>query len=867
MDKGRQLMGYRGVRSGLAVSVAICAVAIASPAMAQSKTFNVPAQSAITGIPELARQGDVQIMVSESAARGKVIKAVRGKMTVQQALQRALAGTGLRASSVDGRTFTLVPAVTADATAAVTEGEEGDRDQDIVVTGSRIKGAIPASPVQVLDSKYIEESGKSTTAEVLRTVTANFSGGQNETVVGTAGSSLNDGNVSRSSGANLRGLGSDSTLVLVNGHRLASTGFQASVDVSAIPISAIDRIEILTDGASSVYGSDAVAGVINLVIKPSFHGLEVRGERGRTADGGAGFDRFDATAGINWSSGNIVVGASHFEQDKLFASQRPYSSRALQPLTLIPGVNRDSIFANGRQSITPELRLLVTGLYTDRRSSADQAVGNTISSSGITLKQAFGTASLEWDVGGDWSVTAVGSIGDDRNKGTILLTNIVTGVRSPNLQDYHNTLRAGAVEASGSLFSIPAGNVKASIGSEYRREEFVSVSTSSTGARSQIEGNRSVASLYGELYVPLVSPSQEVSFVNSASITAGVRYEHYNSFGGSVNPKVGITYNPVPSLKLSGTWGRSFSAPALITTSQGTTVLIQNVPNPNVPSGSTVLLRNAGGNPDLTSATAVSRTLSAAWSPPKLPGAKLSVSYYAISYSGRTLIPVSGLANLFTNPAFAPVINLNPSADEINSILAAASTVTNSTGRPLTTSLIQAVLDNRYANLGSYKSSGIDLLASVPLEFGNVKVQISAQATHIFNLSYKITSTSPVAELEDHVFFPAKDRVRLGAVSNVGGFSASVFANYTGSYTDTVTQPQAPVSSYLTIDGRLSYRLGENSGVLRGLAVWVAGSNIFNRRPPSIRPTTNISTTPIGFDATNASAVGRLITFGASMAF
>ncbi|HMN55540.1 MAG TPA: STN domain-containing protein, partial [Sphingopyxis sp.] len=81
-------------------------MAVASPAMAQSKSFNVPAQSALTGIPELARQADVQILVAESAARGRSIKPVRGTMTVDQALRRALSGTGLRVSSSDGRTFT-----------------------------------------------------------------------------------------------------------------------------------------------------------------------------------------------------------------------------------------------------------------------------------------------------------------------------------------------------------------------------------------------------------------------------------------------------------------------------------------------------------------------------------------------------------------------------------------------------------------------------------------------------------------------------------------------------------------------------------------------------------------------------------------
>lgn len=82
-------MRYRDLRGALASSAAICAVALATPALAQTKTFDVPAQSAATGIPELATQADVQILVSEEAVRGKSIRAIKGAMTIDQAVRRA----------------------------------------------------------------------------------------------------------------------------------------------------------------------------------------------------------------------------------------------------------------------------------------------------------------------------------------------------------------------------------------------------------------------------------------------------------------------------------------------------------------------------------------------------------------------------------------------------------------------------------------------------------------------------------------------------------------------------------------------------------------------------------------------------------
>src|SRR3546814_14107796 len=95
-------MRYRDLRSALATSAAICAVAIATPAMAQTKTFDVPAQAAGTGSPQLATQADVQILVSADAVRGKTIRAIKGSRTGDQAVPRAAAGAGMWAVCREG---------------------------------------------------------------------------------------------------------------------------------------------------------------------------------------------------------------------------------------------------------------------------------------------------------------------------------------------------------------------------------------------------------------------------------------------------------------------------------------------------------------------------------------------------------------------------------------------------------------------------------------------------------------------------------------------------------------------------------------------------------------------------------------------
>lgn len=153
--------------------------------------------------------------------------------------------------------------------------EKEEKIQRVEVTGSSLKriNAETASPVQVIDSKQIENMGARTLMQVLDNLPAARPAQQDFRSMFTG----SDGG----SQANLRGLGAQGTLVLLNGRRLsfygAPAGFQTMfVNIDAIPAAAIERMEILTDGASAVYGSDAVAGVINVITKKNFQGLEAR---------------------------------------------------------------------------------------------------------------------------------------------------------------------------------------------------------------------------------------------------------------------------------------------------------------------------------------------------------------------------------------------------------------------------------------------------------------------------------------------------------------------------------------------------------------------------------------------------------------
>jgi len=174
-------------------------------------------------------------------------------------------------------TLAIAPAVQAQTSS----GPEAQPMQRVEITGSNIRRTDKEtpSPVQVLSAQDLKNSGYTSVSEVLRNVTAN---GQ-----GTLSQSFSGAFAGGASGISLRGLSVGATLVLIDGHRMApyalsDDGQRSFVDISQIPFEAIDRIEILKDGASSVYGSDAVAGVVNVILKKTVVGGSITGEAGQS---------------------------------------------------------------------------------------------------------------------------------------------------------------------------------------------------------------------------------------------------------------------------------------------------------------------------------------------------------------------------------------------------------------------------------------------------------------------------------------------------------------------------------------------------------------------------------------------------------
>jgi iron complex outermembrane receptor protein len=198
--------------------------------------------------------------------------------------------------------------------------------EELVVTGSRIARAdlTAVSPIVVVDSSTLEKLNITNAEEFLRQL-PQFAAG-----IGGNSNNGNDG----SSTIDLRNLGEERTLVLVNGKRFVPFDYQGYVDVAMIPARLIERVEIITGGASAVYGADAIAGVVNFIMKNEFEGMAFDASYGITEEGDA--DRYDMNATVGGAfdngRGHIVFNVGYIKQDSVAQNERPYGVTALDDL-------------------------------------------------------------------------------------------------------------------------------------------------------------------------------------------------------------------------------------------------------------------------------------------------------------------------------------------------------------------------------------------------------------------------------------------------------------------------------------------------------------------------------------------------------
>jgi iron complex outermembrane receptor protein len=198
--------------------------------------------------------------------------------------------------------------------------------QRVEITGSAVRriDAEGALAVQTITKQEIARIGATSTEALLQSIAALSLAGSTVNATGAGSSTYGNSNLS------LRGLESSRTLVLVNGRRLANfADGSTAVNVNTIPLAAIERIEVLKDGASSIYGSDAVAGVVNFILTKQLSGIEVSaGLSTPTASGGGKTQRASVTAGFTSGGFNAVLSGTFEKETALFGKDRAFSKSA-----------------------------------------------------------------------------------------------------------------------------------------------------------------------------------------------------------------------------------------------------------------------------------------------------------------------------------------------------------------------------------------------------------------------------------------------------------------------------------------------------------------------------------------------------------
>lgn len=836
----------------------------------------------------------------------------------------------------------------AGASAASTPpAPETQQLEEIVVTGSSIRGVPPTgSNLVSLSTEDIQVIGAPTTPDLLASVPQLNS-------FNTAPKASLDGFGSFAPG--LRNLPTSATLVLMNGHRLVGAAAnETNPDYPQIPGLAIERVEIVADGASAIYGSDAIAGVVNFVTRKRFSGAEASVRYGMADDYYSTYA--SGLVGQDWGRGSVLLAYQYTQNDNITGGDRDYRTQdfrsfggvdtrsincpspnvvipqtgaltyaapGLAPNTtnycdngavadLFPRSRLHSVFVTGQQELGDRLTLWGDVLYSDRSDEIHVAapaqqvtIRNTNPffiappGSGATQETVlfrpdnlYGTDHLEntdrTKVGNssagidvqlprEFKLSVYGTFGWATNDAFIPRINPVAlaiaaaGTSTATALDPFGQRTApavveaitsfstdvsirqrtslGAVKIDGPLADLPGGQLKVAAGAEYRRETFAQRGV--VGATPVPENlSRNIRSGFAEVFVPIVGAANATRAFHRLSLSLSGRYDEYSDFGSTTNPKVGLNWDPVESVTLRGTYGRSFRAPGVrqIGATVGsvfydapTAAVVARDPTRGAAQVNTIQL--IGGNRDLQPEEARTYSFGLDWLPSFLPDFGASVTFYDIEFTEAIGTPPTAL--VFSDPTFAANVYRNPTPAQLASLLALATPVNLPTPLPP----IGNVLDQRLGNFGVRDTNGLDFDISYRHATGFGAVFAGLAGNHILKFDTQLSPSAPVADSLRLGVPETTLRATLGA--QAGAVSVASFVNYRDGITNIFNTPtgtsEFKADPYTTVDLRITWTLPD-AGLAAGTDLALQVNDLFDAEPPFFPATDGIggAYNPIG---------------------
>lgn len=867
--------------------------------------FHINAKNLDDALVQLGTQAKMQIVFSSKSMDGyaKNIE-LNGHYTVSEALAKLLSGKNITFRE-RGNTIEIIrnppiksriqrPA-TQDSdpkstesetprTRAKRQSENSNRRKSekgsvrharltsVVITGTRIPGVRPVGvPIQTINTSQIEESGYTTTDQLMQSLPDVFRGG-------AAGATPDAGfqrganagfNFTGGSGVDLRGLGSGATLVLFNGHRVAPSGSGFFTDISSIPISAIDHIDVLTDGASAIYGSDAIAGVVNIIPKQQSSGLFTSGRYGIAQ----GFSQFNANTrfGKIWHGGGFSADANYSGSGALDVRDRSFTSNIKTPTSIFPMSHNIWLSAVGHESVSKNMMVHGDIEYSRARRQTISSIVLPAERSISTVPRWGGSVGLKYHFGTSWMVGVSYVEGEGVEKNLINTfsssgTQLLSGVREVSIFSQES------IEATGILFSLPGGGINLAVGSSYLKESFSHIAYG-TGYVLRNGASRNVTSGYAELRIPIVSHANSQFGIKKLTLGVAGRYDKYSDFGETANYKVGLSWYPVDRLQMRGAYSTSFRAPAvgreLVESESGTTgTLLYPILNPQRTANVPVLIL-LGAVPHLQPETATNLTLGLDYVPPLISSLMLSMNYYNIRYV-RQLASAPFEFNALSDAALASAVTHYQSSSPVEALVASSvkngATFQDATGGSFGADPLAAttyVYDLRTGNLSGTDTSGFDFSVDYTLTSSWGKLNSQLHATYIRDFITQLAPRAPILDEINTVGYPSDIKIIARTVWAKGNLLAAITGNYVGGYRDTTGTSSRRVSSFTTIDIFAGYHWAGSRSTNQETNISISVTNLCNRNPPFVA---NGALDFFGshYDAANASPIGRVIAFAVS---
>lgn len=911
------------------ISAAIClslaGVAIGSDAGAAiRKQTHIPAQPLEQALRDLSKDRDLHFIFVAEDVKDHRTPGVTGELTHIEALSELLKGTGLTYLEIDEQTISILPKTMAleekrgaDKAGSATRSQarsntsapnklwtkqvrvaQSEEDvvkpesvantqelrdsnhqkvelEEVLVTGTNIRNVTDEfSPVISVDREFLDNAGYATVGQYIAQLPQNFTGGTSATPDRGALSFSGIG----ANAVNLRAMGTGATLTLLNGRRMAASGTSGTfVDISGIPTAAIDRVDVLTDGASAIYGSDAIAGVVNFVLRKDYNGGETRLRFG-TKDGDATDYQIGQTFGVSTGRGRALLSYEYASEEPLDANDRSFTAMMDDPNEILPGGYRNSAFFSGGLTLGDEGELFLELNYSDRHSRQDVTATGIYRQIVADVQNYGGAAGATFALPGGWrgEVSGSASITDFRNIEYRIPPILGDGGAEMWNDEY---IWSADAKADGGLFDIWGGTVRAVIGAQYRKESHDGASDflDEVGVRLNQEQlasdrDREIVALYTEIYAPLISEMNSVAGVRSLALSLAGRYEEYSDFGTTLNPKFGVLWTPIDGFTLRSSYGKSFRAPPMYhLVDMISEVSIVDYIDPGVPSGRSVAARVGGFSSDLGPEESTSWSIGVDLLPKFAPGLNARVTYYDIEYTGRIAAPRPELDTSTLEFYDYPLpVERNVDLAQLQAWISQAPfglfnyTVFTPTGSHSELEDVTVVLKTFPTNTSASRARGIDADASYNFAVGESRWMASVNANYILGSKDQFSPLRPSVKTYDRIFQPAELRMRGGLVWSMNALSAHAYANYVSSYDDNRVQGEPPrnVGDWLTFDASLQYdfdRAGA-TGFLSGTRATLSVRNLTNKAPPYVIAGLRVfETNHTAYDSANADPDGRTI--------